>query len=629
MFAVSGEHRTKPWLRSGAAAGAFGLGLVLALACIGGISSAQAQEAQPQAVEPDEDSSEAPALRRRLVDATSQEEEWAPDLSVSPAEEAREQVQRGDQALAAGRAEEGAGGALGFYARALALSPNSDTARSGVDRAIAVLVQRGEAAVAGGRFDEAARLSAMANRYRPQSAGVAALAAKISAGREQAQQLSAAQRHIDEGRLVAPAGNNAAEAYRTLLEADPQSEAALAGLGQVETLLIGQAIAAADEGDHAEADRLLAQAAELVPGSTRAQDAGAQIVGLREQQASRMEAELIAAIDAGEYDAAERLIGQLDAISMDGRGIGDLRTRLDNARNYASFSPGDILTDPVASGGEGPELVVIPLGTFMMGSPSGETGRVGNEGPQFQVRLSRGFAMSQTEVTVGQYRQFVNATGYVTTAQQTGRSAVYDESTGGLGEKPGVTWQDDHLGNRAAADLPVIHVSWNDAKAYVDWLARETGQRYRLPTEAEFEYALRAGGDTAFPWGNDRNPGQVLGNLTGDGDRSESRRTWSNAFENYSDGHWGPAPVRTFAANPFGLHNMIGNTSEWVEDCWHDSYQRAPADGSAWVNPGCTQRVIRGASWASAPGQVRSAFRLSAAQTSTNPRLGFRVVREF
>src|SRR5690606_25245454 len=115
-----------------------------------------------------------------------------------------------------------------------------------------------------------------------------------------------------------------------------------------------------------------------------------------------------------------------------------LRTRLDNARNYASYSPGDVLTDPVASGGEGPALVVIPLGTFMMGSPDNERDRTGNEGPQFQVRLSRGFAMSQTEVTVGQFREFVNATGYVTSAQQNGRATVYDESTGSLGEKAGV-----------------------------------------------------------------------------------------------------------------------------------------------------------------------------------------------
>lgn len=627
-FAFSGKHGTKPALSGGFVVIALGAGVALASMGLGGIAQAAAQDAPPPETTAEE-ASEAPALRRRLVDATSQEEEWAPDLSMTPAEEARELVQRGDQALAAGRPEDSAGGAIAFYSRALTLSPNNDGARSGIDRAVAQVVARGEAAVAAGRFDEAARLSAMANRHRGQTAAAQALSAKIAAGREQAQQLAAAQQHISEGRLVAPEGNNAVEVYRALLAANPDSAAARSGLEQVEAALLAQASAAAESGDFAAADRLLAQAAEVVPGSSAAQDAGARIVAQREQRAASMEASVEAAIDGGQYDEAERLLSQLDGLSLDGRSVESLRTRLDNARNYASFSPGDVLTDPIASGGEGPALVVIPLGTFMMGSPANERERAGNEGPQFQVRLSRGFAMSQTEITVGQFRQFINATGYVTSAQQAGRATVYDESTGSLGEKAGVNWQNDHLGERAGNDLPVIHVSWNDAKAYVDWLARETGQRYRLPTEAEYEYALRAGGQTAYPWGNSVDPPGVVGNLTGDGDRSNTRRNWSNAFNNYSDGHWGPAPVRSYEPNAFGLYNMIGNTSEWVEDCWHDNYQRAPTDGSAWVNPGCARRVIRGASWASAPSQVRSAFRLSAQPGSTNPRLGFRVVREF
>lgn len=605
-------------------AGLLGAGLALLPA-----APAAAQDVPPTEPAVEEDESGAPTLRRRLVDATSQEEEWAPDLTLTPAEEARELVQRGDQALAQGRPEEGANGAITLYTRALTLQPGNAGANQGIDRAVAMLVQRGQAAVAGGRFDEAQRLSAMASRYRPQDASVRALAATISAGREQAQQISQANQHIAEGRLVEPPGQNALEVYRALLASNPNSEAARAGLEQIEATLLDQAIEAANDGDHATADRRLAQATGVVEGSGRVQDVGAQVVAIRGQQVTDIETRLAAAIDGGDFDAAETLLAQLDSASVDGRSVGDFRTRLDNARHYASFSPGDVLTDPVASGGEGPAMVVIPLGTFMMGSPSGEQGRAANEGPQFQVRLSRGFAMSRTEVTVGEFRRFINATGYVTSAQQAGRSIVYDESTGGLSERTGVTWQDDHLGNRASPDLPVIHVSWNDAKAYVDWLSRETGQRYRLPTEAEFEYALRAGNQTTFPWGNEANPPRVLGNLTGDGDRSESRRTWSNAFRGYSDGHWGPAPVMTYEANAFGLYNMIGNTHEWVEDCWHDNYQRAPTDGSAWVNPGCTRRVIRGASWASAPTQVRSAFRLSAAANSTNPRLGFRVVREF
>src|SRR5690606_13753338 len=107
-----------------------------------------------------------------------------------------------------------------------------------------------------------------------------------------------------------------------------------------------------------------------------------------------------------------------------------------------------------------------------------------------------------------------------------------------------------------------------------------------------------------------------------------SRRNWVNAFPDYNDGYWGPAPVRSFEPNRFGIYDIAGNVSEWVEDCWHDNFQRAPTDGSAWVNPGCTRRVLRGASWASAPDQVRSAFRLNASSSTVNPRLGFRVARD-
>jgi formylglycine-generating enzyme required for sulfatase activity len=228
---------------------------------------------------------------------------------------------------------------------------------------------------------------------------------------------------------------------------------------------------------------------------------------------------------------------------------------------------------------------------------------------------------------VGQFRVFVQATGYVPSAVQARSSTIYDEGTGSMAAKSGVDWQNDHAGERAGANLPVIHVSWNDAKAYADWLAAETGKSYRLPSEAEFEYVLRAGSSSRYPWG-DGGPTTLVGNITGDGDRSASRRNWVNSFPDYSDGHWGPAPVRSYEANRFGIHDMNGNVSEWVDDCWHDSYTRAPADGSAWVNPGCSRRVIRGASWASAPDQVRSAFRLNASPATTNPRLGFRIARD-
>ena len=173
----------------------------------------------------------------------------------------------------------------------------------------------------------------------------------------------------------------------------------------------------------------------------------------------------------------------------------------------------------------------------------------------------------------------------------------------------------------------MLNVSWNDAHEYVAWLSQRTGKRYRLPSEAEFEYALRAGTTTRYPWGEGAPPGGVE-NLTGGRDASPQGRRWSNAFIGYGDGWWGPAPVGSFEANAFRLHDMAGNVSEWVADCWHQGYRRAPATGAAWVNPGCRNRMYRGGSWASAPAQVRSAWRTSGGTDATNARVGFRLVRQ-
>jgi formylglycine-generating enzyme required for sulfatase activity len=120
----------------------------------------------------------------------------------------------------------------------------------------------------------------------------------------------------------------------------------------------------------------------------------------------------------------------------------------------------------------------------------------------------------------------------------------------------------------------------------------------------------------------------VVENLTGAKDSSRTQRVWSMAFQDYADRYWGPAPVSSFEPNPFGLYDIGGNVGEWVTDCWHDTYIRAPADGSAWVNPGCTQRVVRGGFWASSPDQSRSAFRRFAKANFHDARIGFRVARD-
>ncbi|MDE1962139.1 MAG: formylglycine-generating enzyme family protein, partial [Xanthomonadaceae bacterium] len=335
------------------------------------------------------------------------------------------------------------------------------------------------------------------------------------------------------------------------------------------------------------------------------------------------------ALDAGNPDLAESLAKKALALSPDLAGVDDFNRRLRNARLYANYNPGQIVVDKFLDRhGSAPPLVVIPTGSFMMGAPADEQGARADEEPQRLVKIDTGFALGRDDVSVGEFRVFVDDSGYATDAEKAGASSVYDEDSGRIIDRRGITWRDDYLGHAAADDLPVIHVSWNDAIAYTQWLSARTGKHYRLPSEAEFEYALRAGSTTRYPWG-DGNPPRVIDNFTGDGDRSPHlKRSWAKAFRHYDDGYWGPAPIGKFPPNAFGLIDMDGNVSEWVADCWHDNYTRAPADSSAWMNPGCAEHVIRGGSWGSAPNQVRSAYRLSAPSDTRSARVGIRVARD-
>mgnify|MGYP000340705099 CR=1 FL=1 len=201
---------------------------------------------------------------------------------------------------------------------------------------------------------------------------------------------------------------------------------------------------------------------------------------------------------------------------------------------------------------------------------------------------------------------------------------------GRIADRRGMSWRNSYDGGKASDDAPVVNVSWNDASAYLKWLSARTGKHYRLPSESEFEYAERAGSTTRYPWG-DGNPAKVVANLTGEGDRSPSKRGWSNFFPHYSDGYWGPAPVRTYPADAFGLYDMAGNVSEWVDDCWHDNYRAAPNDGSAWTND-CKglHRVLRGGSGGNTPDGLRSAFRYWLSSDNRDGGVnGFRIARTF
>ena len=248
-----------------------------------------------------------------------------------------------------------------------------------------------------------------------------------------------------------------------------------------------------------------------------------------------------------------------------------------------------------------PEMVVVPAGNFSMGSTSSEIAAVkkefnsnwyDNEGPQHRVTIQRPFAVGRFAVTFAEWDACL--------------------ADGGCnGHKP----SDQGWGRDKQ---PVINVSWDDAKGYAAWLSRKTGKTYRLLSEAEREYAARAGTTTAFWWGPSISTRQA--NYDGN---------FSYAGSPKGEYRQRTLPVDSFEANPWGLYQVHGNVWEWMEDCWHDSYQGAPGDGSAWAT-NCSdagRRVVRGGSWYSYPRFLRSANRYWFTTVDRVSFLGFRLAR--
>ena len=227
-------------------------------------------------------------------------------------------------------------------------------------------------------------------------------------------------------------------------------------------------------------------------------------------------------------------------------------------------------------------MVVVTEGEFLMGSPSGEGDRWEDEGPSHRVTIPGPFAVGRYEVTFAEF------------------DACHRD--GGCSHAP----RDAGWGR---GSRPVIHVSWKDAKEYVGWLSETTGRRYRLLSESEWEYAARAGSDSSYHWGEE--PGEGHANCSRCGSDWDGKST---------------SPAGSFAANGFGLFDMLGNVWEWVEDCGHRNYEGAPSDGSAWVRRGdCRFRMLRGGSWEDPPSRVRSAFRHWEHADTRYDTIGFRV----
>jgi len=243
----------------------------------------------------------------------------------------------------------------------------------------------------------------------------------------------------------------------------------------------------------------------------------------------------------------------------------------------------------------------LPAGRFIMGSPDTEPGHQAAEGPQHAVTIAHPFAIGVYDVTRAQFAIFAHETGYSADPKCDWRSPK------ARGQPIGQTDND-----------PVVCVSWGDAEAYAKWLSSRTGRSYRLPSEAEWEYAARAGSSTPRPWGN------------------ANARDFANygaeqccaPFATGRDRWLYTSPVGSFRSNAFGLYDMLGNVWQRSSDCGHADYSGAPRDGAAWVAGGdCTTRVVRGGAWFGSFDELRSAVRAADPAEFRKNDIGFRVVR--
>ena len=274
-----------------------------------------------------------------------------------------------------------------------------------------------------------------------------------------------------------------------------------------------------------------------------------------------------------------------------------------------------------------PIMVKIPSGSFVMGSSESETRReaakdedVTDERPQHSVLIKAEFAIGQYTITRGEFSTFVRETGHDPRGCVVYQDGEWTLKQDRSWQSPGYAQTDRH---------PVVCVSHADALRYVQWLSQKTGKLYRLPTEAEWEYAARAGTKTARYWGDGRERACGFSNAADFSAAEALKWNKGNVDQVFqcSDGYAYTAPVGSFRPNAFGLNDMLGNIFQWTEDCHYPSYEGAPSDGSARMTPECKYRVLRGGSWINHPWVIRAAIRFKSAPDSRYDSGGFRVAR--
>jgi len=379
--------------------------------------------------------------------------------------------------------------------------------------------------------------------------------------------LAAAELDVKALRLTSPEGNNALERYQEVLSLDPGNAEAESGIETIAERYVAMIDSAIAKGQVDKANRYLGKARSLKPSSEIVAAAEARLAGLSGDTA-------------------------LDESSPGEQGADDVRAQKEaESVQVASAKPAEqialggsarkVFRDELVSGGKGPAMITIPPGTFRMGDLN-QAGQE-NERPVQTITFSKPFAVGKFEVTFEEYDKF---------AQVTGRPLPPDNGWG-----------------RGAR--PVVNINWYDARAYVDWLSQQTGHKYRLPSEAEWEYVARAGTTTEYWWGN--HIGRNQANCEVCGSQWDAVRT---------------APVGSFGANPFGVHDTVGNVWEWTEDCHHQNHEGARSDGKARTGGRCDTRVLRGGAWNYMAPRVRASTRSSTWPESQYLHLGFRVARD-
>lgn len=269
-------------------------------------------------------------------------------------------------------------------------------------------------------------------------------------------------------------------------------------------------------------------------------------------------------------------------------------------------------------GADLPEMIVVPAGEYSMGSPATEYNHQSYEAPLHRVRIAYSFAVGKYPITVGEFARFVADSGY-----DAGDSCFTSE--GGQQPRSGRSWRQPSFPQ--TNDHPAVCLNWNDAQAYVDWLAKKTGHKYRLLSEAEYEYVNRAGSQASYWWGED----QAAACLYANGADLDALTHFPQMRANTAchDGYVFTSPVGSFKPNPFGLYDITGNAWSWLADCWNETYVGAPTDGSADMRGDCGQRTLRRGSWSARVTILRSAQRIRYDVGMRVDDHGLRVARTF